>query len=439
MSYLTSLDERYGESSFSTPADTRDAPSYLNSYYVITQDGVAYGNLTDQYLSADVDIYSLGALSTGYYSVDVDETTWDYSSANLGSVSYFQVLDSSGAVVSTSYSTFSDIQFVVTSPDTFYIKIVGSSSFSEQQYSATYTKTAELNSDAVWNSSASYTGSLMSGGEIDASVIYSDADGNTDGVLFTAWYLDGAYQGVSDTYSLTDSSIGKTLSFAFAFTDDKGNAEISPLYTAGVVDYGANASSFTSLDASQKLQITNITLLGTSNIDGYGNQNSNFITGNVGGNLLFGGGGYDTLNGGAGNDTLVGDSESDVLIGGTGRDQLYGQSGSDQFVFTRTNQTGNSSSTADVIHDFARGYDKISLSGIDAFAPTTNTNDAFIFRGTGSFTSSTRGEVRFKKYDLSGSSSDYTMVFIDTDGDTGAEASIRLSGLYNLTSSDFIL
>lgn len=150
-------------------------------------------------------------------------------------------------------------------------------------------------------------------------------------------------------------------------------------------------------------------------------------------------GGNDTLNGNGGADTLLGGNGNDRIVGGTGRDQLYGQAGSDQFVFTRTNEMGTSTSTSDLVLDFAKGYDKISLSGIDAFAPSAGTNDAFVFRGTGGFTSTTRGEVRFQKVDQPGTTSDYTMVYIDTDGDPVIEAAIRLTGLYNLVATDFIL
>jgi hypothetical protein len=59
--------------------------------------------------------------------------------------------------------------------------------------------------------------------------------------------------------------------------------------------------------------------------------------------------------------------------------------------------------------------------------------------GTAAFSSSTKGEVRFEKFDKSGTDNDYTMVWIDNDRDKDVEVAIRLTGLYNLTASDFIL
>jgi hypothetical protein len=77
--------------------------------------------------------------------------------------------------------------------------------------------------------------------------------------------------------------------------------------------------------------LDNLTLNGSSNIDGTGNTLSNVITGNDGINTLKGGAGNDTLIGGTG-DTLLGESGNDTLFldslqvkqvdGGTGNDTL---------------------------------------------------------------------------------------------------------------------
>ena len=51
----------------------------------------------------------------------------------------------------------------------------------------------------------------------------------------------------------------------------------------------------------------------------------------------------------------------------------------------------------------------------------------------------TKAKSTYKQFDKAGTENDYTMVFIDTDGDTGREMSIKLTGLYDLTVDDFIL
>ena len=58
--------------------------------------------------------------------------------------------------------------------------------------------------------------------------------------------------------------------------------------------------------------VENLTLTGSTAINGTGNTLDNVITGNSAGNTLTGGTGNDTLDGGAGNDTMVGGAGNDV-------------------------------------------------------------------------------------------------------------------------------
>jgi Ca2+-binding RTX toxin-like protein len=66
--------------------------------------------------------------------------------------------------------------------------------------------------------------------------------------------------------------------------------------------------------------VENLSLTGSSAINGTGNSSANTITGNSGNNLLDGGTGIDTLIGGAGNDTLVWDGTDTSLDGGADTD-----------------------------------------------------------------------------------------------------------------------
>ncbi|AEJ02662.1 Hemolysin-type calcium-binding region [Nitrosomonas sp. Is79A3] len=66
--------------------------------------------------------------------------------------------------------------------------------------------------------------------------------------------------------------------------------------------------------------VENLTLTGSSAINGTGNDLVNNVTGNTADNQLNGEAGNDTLNGGTGNDMLTGGTGKDTMTGGTGSD-----------------------------------------------------------------------------------------------------------------------
>lgn len=203
----------------------------------------------------------------------------------------------------------------------------------------------------------------------------------------------------------------------------------------GMEDFSASALDL--YNASQTLSIADdyaiisAALAGTDQFELSGF--SDYAFGLAGNDTLRGNGGTDTLLGGSGDDALIGGPGNDRLVGGTGKDLLTGASGADHFIFQKASASSGRASTADVISDFVRGTDKISLSAIDAFANGGTANDTFLWRGTSSFSSGIAGEIRYQKYDT------YTLVLIDLDGDSNVEMSIRVNGLHSFTSSDFIL
>ncbi|MEG4837879.1 esterase-like activity of phytase family protein [Microcoleus sp. B9-D4] len=107
----------------------------------------------------------------------------------------------------------------------------------------------------------------------------------------------------------------------------------------------------------------------------FGHAGNDFLLGDSGNDALYGGRNRDTLQGGEGDDFLSGDLDRDILTGGGGKNIFaIGRIG------TRT--TGGSQlENADLITDFVKGQDLISLSGI---SPA----NIEISQGTGNFSNS---------------------------------------------------
>ncbi|CAN7611999.1 family 16 glycosylhydrolase [Phenylobacterium sp. LjRoot225] len=92
------------------------------------------------------------------------------------------------------------------------------------------------------------------------------------------------------------------------------------VFTVGIADTvvetadGGVDTVKTSLSYSLTDYVENLTLTGTSAINGTGNSLNNVITGNSAANVLTGGGGVDTFAGGAGNDTFMLNSGADTVV-----------------------------------------------------------------------------------------------------------------------------
>ncbi|NRP46013.1 hypothetical protein XMD543_000019 [Marinobacterium sp. xm-d-543] len=135
MPYLTSSHEK----GLFYSAGDKDAPSTTNSLYTVGLNDRAYGFLDSSKLLGDDDVYSLGRLQAGTYTLDVDKDNWDPSNWTYSSPRQFSLLNSSGIAIETSYSTFSDIEFEVSTASTYYVKVEGKG-YADSQYSILLTQ-----------------------------------------------------------------------------------------------------------------------------------------------------------------------------------------------------------------------------------------------------------------------------------------------------------
>lgn len=108
--------------------------------------------------------------------------------------------------------------------------------------------------------------------------------------------------------------------------------------------------------------IENLTLTGTTAINGTGNALNNVLAGNSAANTLTGGAGNDTLDGGAGNDTMV---------GGLGDDTYVVDSASD--IVTENASEGTDTVRSSVTLTLANNVENLVLTGTTAINGTGNT------------------------------------------------------------------
>jgi Ca2+-binding RTX toxin-like protein len=110
--------------------------------------------------------------------------------------------------------------------------------------------------------------------------------------------------------------------------------------------------------------VENLTLIGSANLNGTGNDLDNVIVGNAGSNSLSGGAGNDLLDGGLGTDTMTGGTGNDIYRIDTTRDKVTESSGAgiDRVESTVTWTLGSN-------------FENLTLTGTTAINGTGNTLD----------------------------------------------------------------
>jgi Ca2+-binding RTX toxin-like protein len=136
--------------------------------------------------------------------------------------------------------------------------------------------------------------------------------------------------------------------------------------------------------------VDNLTLTGSTAINGTGNGLDNLITGNAGANSLAGGDGNDTLNGAAGNDSLDGGAGDDSLDGGAGGDRLAGGAGNDLYIVDSASDlvvedagAGIDGVLASVSTLLAANVENLTLTGTAALNGTGNALDNVVIGNAG--------------------------------------------------------
>jgi len=161
------------------------------------------------------------------------------------------------------------------------------------QSSVTYTLSAYVENLTLTGSSA-IDGT---GNELDNSLTGNSAANTLSG---------GAGNDILNGGASTDTMIGGTGNDTYV-VDNAGDVVIEN------PNEGIDAVQ-SSVTYTLSANVENLTLTGSSAINGSGNELDNTLTGNSATNVLAGGAGNDTLNGGAGADTMIGGTGNDIYI-----------------------------------------------------------------------------------------------------------------------------
>ncbi len=127
-----------------------------------------------------------------------------------------------------------------------------------------------------------------------------------------------------------------------------------------------------SIDYTLGTNLENLTLTGTQDLNGTGNELDNVLTGNAGANTLIGRAGNDTLDGGAG---------ADALIGGTG-DDLYVVDNAADMVEENADE-GTDTVRASVSHALSANVENLALTGLGDVDGSGNDLDNLIVGNRG--------------------------------------------------------
>ncbi len=152
---------------------------------------------------------------------------------------------------------------------------------------------------------------------------------------------------------------------------DATNDIVNESTSGGLADRGYASASFT-LD----LNIEQLILTGTGDLNGTGSNGANAITGTSGNNSLDGGAGNDTIIAGEGNDILNGGNNIDSLTGGDGDDIYYVNDALD--VIVENADEGHDTVNSVGAWTLGETFEDLTIIGSGSVAATGNSVDNLI-------------------------------------------------------------
>ena len=239
----------FDEKSYSWTAGDVDAPGTVGSTAFTLAEGIVGYGAT---LLSDVDVYHLGTLAPGVYSLDVDGSNWDFTNSVYGigtNITQFGFVSNSNYFLGTaSYSQYTNATLTLTTSTDVYAYVMGSA-YGYEEYSIRYDYAPFPNVPAVFSDAYITAGPHQVGDLISANYTYSDANGIAGAIPLVNWYrwngatLESTGQsGLS--YQITDADIGYSMAFGSGFYDDAGYLESFVHYGTEIVSAGNAPASF---------------------------------------------------------------------------------------------------------------------------------------------------------------------------------------------------
>jgi Ca2+-binding RTX toxin-like protein len=211
---------------------------------------------------------------------------------------------------------------------------------------------------------------ILEAGDTDFTLTPADGAfnvlGNGDGNKLTGNAFDNVLNGGAGADTLIGGAGNDT------YVIDNVGDTVTEANEVGV-DLVRSTVTFTLATAGAAF-VENLTLAGTTDIDGTGNDLGNVILGNSGANSLDVGKGADSLFGGGGIDTLIGGEGNDTLDGGDGIDEMAGGVGDDLYIINDATEVITEAAGA--------GTDTVSSSVTYSIADKANLEN-IILTGTG--------------------------------------------------------